>query len=219
MALGVECTERRLTDDERRAVERKIGRTSRQFRRLVPNVLVVSGLVCGLLCGLTVLASDVRWHVVVAVWSGIAMVIALPAAFSAWRDLSRQVRRLEEALDADHARVTRVCSDAVVELEEIEDEGACYAFRIGPRKVAFIDGQEFYASRSFPNSDFSLVSILGRDGREIDFTIRKAGSRLTPVRQIPAEVKQRLSIPEHLAVIDAGLDDLERSLARPSIHV
>jgi hypothetical protein len=50
-----------------------------------------------------------------------------------------------------------------VEFEGEEDEGACYAFEYGLDASIFVAGQEFYDD-DFPNSDFSIVEILGASG-------------------------------------------------------
>jgi hypothetical protein len=64
----------------------------------------------------------------------------------------------------------------------------------------------------FPNSDFSLVEILGSRGQAIDTLITKRGRKLMPLRVIPASIKNRLELPEHLEVVNAPLERLESAL-------
>lgn len=97
--------------------------------------------------------------------------------------------------------------------EEIEDEGACYAFQVEPEQVLFVVGQDFYESARFPNSDFSLVHIRAESGDLVEMPFLYRGSKLSPIRTVPARVKATLRIPEHLSVMEGSLADLEARLA------
>jgi hypothetical protein len=77
----------------------------------------------------------------------------------------------------------------MVELQEGEDEGACYAFQLDDDQILFISGQDYYSSSQFPNSDFSLNQILDDQGRLLEELISKQGEKLQPVHQISAHVK------------------------------
>lgn len=104
----------------------------------------------------------------------------------------------------------------MVELEEQEDEGACYAFQIAGNRIVFISGQDFYASARFPNNDFSLIHIYREDGALLEGFIEKRGTKLNPSRKIPSEMKEKMEVPDHLKVIDGTLDQLESLLAPAS---
>jgi len=80
--------------------------------------------------------------------------------------------------------------------------------------VVFIVGQEFYENDDFPNTDFSIVEILGERGQPIDALLIKRGRKLTPERVVPAATKNRLNLPEHLTILPATLDHIEASLSR-----
>jgi hypothetical protein len=124
-----------------------------------------------------------------------------------------QIPILESALRAGRAREIRIQSPRVVEFEEEEDEGACYAFEHDAGSSIFIVGQEFYEDEGFPNADFSIVEILGESGTPIDSRVVPHGRKLTPERIVPAAVKHRLELPDHLAVVAAPLDRVESALA------
>jgi hypothetical protein len=121
--------------------------------------------------------------------------------------------RLSQTLESGRAREIRVVASAVVEFEEVEDEGACYAFQIADAQMVFVSGQLFYSSAKFPNSDFSLVDVLSPSGELVDCFIRKQGEKLVPIRIVSADVKQRLRIPPHLHVMAGTLAQLEQLLA------
>ncbi len=102
------------------------------------------------------------------------------------------------------------------EFEEVEDEGACYAFEIDWDRTVFVVGQQFYAGPKFPSHDFALVYILSERGDPVDMVIGKRGPRARAARTVPAVTKLELEIPEHLEVI-AGrprqVEDLLKSAA------
>lgn len=79
----------------------------------------------------------------------------------------------------------------------------------------FVVGQEFYEDDDFPNTDFSMVEILGAAGGPIDVLLKKDGRKLPPERVIAASVKNGLELPQHLDVLPVALDRLERTL-RPA---
>ncbi len=112
----------------------------------------------------------------------------------------------------NQAHVIRIQSDQMVEFEEREDEGACYAFQVGDR-IVFVAGQDFYPSAKFPNSDFSLVEITDSRGALVEMVIDTAGKKLQPIRTIAAELHSKLRSPEHLQSLQGRLEDIDRLLA------
>jgi hypothetical protein len=144
------------------------------------------------------------------------LVIGLWSMSSARKHLSKQIARLEEALSRNRAAVTRIASEQMVEFEEIEDEGACYAFQVAENKITFVSGQEYYPSAKFPNSDFDIVDISASDGFPVEGGIEKRGKKLAPLRRIIAKAKETLTVPDDLSVIDGKLEDLEELLRAPN---
>jgi hypothetical protein len=121
-----------------------------------------------------------------------------------WR---RQAAALDAGLSANHARVTRIASDRVVEFEEFEDEGACYAFDAGNGRAIVLTGQEFYEDESFPNSDFSIVQVMAGQA-VVDMLITRAGRKITPERVEPAAKKAQLDLPDDPQVVEIPLERL-----------
>jgi len=56
------------------------------------------------------------------------------------------------------------------------------------------------------------VDILGDGGQPIDVLLLKRGRKLQPDRVVPAAVKNRLELPEHLTIVPGSLDRIEASL-------
>jgi hypothetical protein len=210
---------RPLTETERRVLRAKIRSLTARGRRASVAALPVTGGIVVVLWLWTVLASDVNWVIVTAFWlivgAGIALWVRRDMR-SHGRDFETMSRGLESALRRNAADVYDVRARLFAELEEIEDEGACYAFELDDGRIAFIQGQEFYDGARFPSLDFSLVYILDEAGQTVDMLLDKRGAKAIPARRIPAAVKQRLDVPDHLEVRTGRIADLENILATSS---
>jgi hypothetical protein len=208
---------RTLTETERRTLRAKIRSLTVRGRRASTVSLPITGGGVFVLWLWTMLASDAAWFVITGFWIVVGVAIAL------WvrRDLGKHGRHLddmaqglESALKRNAADVYDVRARAFAELEEIEDEGACYAFELEGDRLAFIQGQEFYQSARFPSLDFSLAYVLDEGGRSVEMFIAKRGAKVAPAKRIPAAIKQRLDIPEHLEMRVGTIRDLESILDR-----
>lgn len=206
--------ERPLSESEVRRIRRRATAVRERLWRGPRTALKISSVLCGVLCVVTLLASTVEWRVIVVFWAAMALVFTALAVATGLRDLLRLARQLEETARLGKAEVVRVRCGAMVELEEIEDEGACYAFQVEPDKVLVVDGQEFYATKRFPNEDFDLVHVRDGSGQLVELFIETHGRPLTPSRTIPSTIKGTLEVPEHLSVVPGKLDELERVFAR-----
>lgn len=211
-------TRRSLTPAERRLTQARIksltGHASRASTRSVP----VAGAIVSALWVWTLLASDAPWHIVTVFW------ITIGAALTLWLrrsmrgntgNFQRMIRDLESALARSEADAYGVRARAFVEFEEVEDEGACYAFALDENRLLFISGQEFYAGAKFPSLDFSLVYVLDQAGQPIEMFIDKRGPAAKAARIVPRSVKNTLEIPEHLEIRSGTLDEVE-SLLEPA---
>ena len=210
-----------LTEKERRLIRGKIRNLNAQGRRASRAYLPIAG---GLILALwfwTLLASDAPWIIITAFWlvvgGGITLWVRKDMRTHAGH-LEGIARGLESALRRNEADAYDVRASSFAELEEIEDEGACYAFQLDGNRLVFISGQEFYESARFPSLDFSLLYILDERGERVDMFIDKRGARTAPARTIPAGVKKNLDVPDHLEVRIGRIDDLEDSIGRPSPH-
>lgn len=210
----LEPIERPLTPGERASLTTRIASAAAERRLALVKTGAASAAVCAVLAALTVAASDAPAMVILGFWLAMAAVFTVWIGWP-WRKLMHgQVVTLEDARRADKARVIRVQSSRVIEFEEEEDEGACYAFELGPAASVFVVGQEFYEDEQFPNADFSIVEILGTSGHPVDSVVITNGQKLSPVRVVPVAVKQTLDIPDHLSVVTTPLEGLEAALGR-----
>jgi hypothetical protein len=207
---------RPLSIAERRLIRSKIGGSDRRQRTVSKRVPVAALGIILLLWLATLLASDAPWAVITVFWLIVGAVIGLWLRHDQRKD-DRHVREwaqgLESALRRNEAEVFDIRARAFVELEEFEDEGACYAFELDEgRRVVFVSGQEFYEAARFPSLDFSLVYALDEEGRPADMLIEKRGPKAAPARTMPFAVKHAFEIPEHLEVVEGPLDQMEARL-------
>jgi hypothetical protein len=211
----LEARERSLTDAEQRLIDRQIrglaSQSVRQRRALSVGIVAVF-----VLWALTLVASDAPWWVVTAFWLVVGAVIVV------WvhRDLRAtgvvvdQMRiGLESARRHNRARVVDVRSRAFAEFEEVDDEGACYAFEVAGPRLVFIVGQQYYAEARFPSLDFSLVEILDESGGVASEHLEKRGPRAKPALVVPAATKLTLRPPEHLEVVEGSVVEVETIMA------
>jgi hypothetical protein len=208
----LEIKKRSLSDKERRYLLASISKLDRFARGIKIRIIITTLIVYGLLWVATSLLSDAPWPVVTFFW------VCLGTGMGVWmitgerRKISRRKEWIEAALSRNEAEVAHIRSSEMVEFEEIEDEGAAYAFQVDGDIVVFVEGQDFYPSARFPNTDFEVIRIYGRDDEMAEMLIEKHGEKLRPVRRISARVKRTLSLPGHLKTVRGRLAELERIL-------
>jgi len=204
--------ERELTATERALLESRAAALDTGHRRGPWQSLAVAFAVGAVLCAATLAASDAPAAVIVPFWAAVMTMIGLWVGLESRRGFRRQAGYLRDGLRSNKARVLRVQSAQVVEFEEVEDEGACYAFQVTGDQMLFVCGQAYYADETFPNDDFSIVEVLASNDVVVEELMMKAGARIEPERRIPAGVKARLEIPQHLDVVRGDISNLEALL-------
>lgn len=210
--MPIEHVERDLTKAERAELAARVERLDRLTRFSLLKAAAASLIVCAILAAVTLLASDAPRPLIVGFWLGMTLLFNVWIGTQGRAGFRRQRTALAQAIRHNRARVCHIRSTRVVEFEEIEDEGACYAFDVGDRRIVFVQGQEFYADDEFPNTDFSLVDVLGPGNAAVDAIFIKTGARLEPERRIGRDVKDRLTIPDHLEIIEGDLETIESPL-------
>ncbi len=208
----LETLERPMTSDEYFSLRTRLQNARDEGGKALLKSGAASAAVCGVLMALTLAASDAPVIVVVGFWVLMMVVFTLWIGLPRRRLMLDQISILQDALHGNRARERRLRSERVVEFEEEEDEGACYAFDHDGVSSIFVIGQEFYEDDDFPNSDFSMIELLGAAGTPIDVLLTKRGRRLTPERVIPAAIKNRVELPEHLSIVPAPLERIESAL-------
>jgi hypothetical protein len=208
------AVERALTSDERAMLDSQLAEVRRRRATVLPKIGLVSAVGCALLAVATLAASDAPASVIIAFWTAMALILTV---WIGWPEVRRERQRegvLNDALRTSRGRATRIASSRMASFDEIEDEGACYAFAIDDHTAVFVVGQQFYESAEFPNDDFELVQVLASNGAVLDELLITHGRKLAPERTIAAAVKATLEIPQLLETVSASLDQIEASLRR-----
>jgi hypothetical protein len=209
---------RPLTEKEHRLLNGVLVRRQRRLATLRRRMLVIGSVLSGALWGLMMIATLLdkkgpTWYASLSIALSIALPISLWSYLSLRPKVFAEVCQVESALRRNEARVTRIQSQAMVEFEEIEDEGACYALQLDKHRIVFVSGQDYYPTAQFPNDDFSLVSIYGDDNILVEAFIENHGNKLQPFRSVSSEQKSRMLIPFHLQTIEGDLNQIEQLLA------
>lgn len=207
----VDQTERRLLDDERRVLDRRRREAERAATAALRRFGLVSGSICAVLCVLTLLASDAPPAVVIGFWTLMAAMFTLWTGLPERRQARQRAGAYAAALAHDRARVTRIRSERVVAYEEVEDEGACWAFDAGGGRTIFVSGQMYGADAGFPTSDVTFVEVLLPNGAAVDELVTLDGRRLEPEHRVPPAVTLAGEVPEHLQTIDVPIDRIGRA--------
>jgi hypothetical protein len=139
-------------------------------------------VVCAVLAVLTPLASDAPSVVIAGFWVGLAVLFTVWTGLPERRAWRARASTIDDALKVNRARVTRIASDRVVEIQEVEDEGACFAFDAGSGRTIVVARQECYSDETFANSDFSILEVLGWAGA-VDVIVTRAGHKVEPERR------------------------------------
>jgi len=171
-----ELIERKLNDKEIRLLKSGIRRHEKQIRPPHRTVLI-SGLLGYGAAGLIVLAGNLLSKERTPIWfttlilfgAGTFLFISVFRSFYRQnKGSSRMVTVLNDALAGGTARVETIRSTRFIEVEELEDEGACYLFEIDDGRPFLIFGQEYYSDSQFPSTDFSLVDILDANRNPVE---------------------------------------------------
>lgn len=203
---------RPLTDKEKRLLKASMSSLKRQFNKLQKRTLVSSFIIFGMLWGLTMLGAIASWKIITIFWLCLGIGISLWNIITERQKVLKRIRAYDAAMNRNEADVLHIRSNAMIEFDEIEDEGACYAYQVDDESIIFIAGQDFYPSARFPNNDFEIVHIYDSARNLIEMLINKNGDKLEPVRNVSSEVKKKLRLPNHLETIKGKLADIEQIL-------
>lgn len=217
-----ELVERELNTREIRLLKSKVRRYEKEVRPAY-RVALVAGLLGYGVAGLIVLAGNLLSKDKTPLWFTLLILVGVGTFLfvSVSRGLLKQnkhVRRMvcviHDALEHGSVREEIVRSDRMIEVEELEDEGACYLFEVEDRKLLLLFGQEYYSGPKFPSTDFSLVEILDSRKNFVDLFVDKRGEKLKPYKMISAKSRLKHLIPYDHKFIDCGIGELEEHLTK-----
>ena len=170
----------------------------------------------GALAAATCLASDDPWSWILAFWAVVGGGMMLWIHITEVRSLAASLAAQQAALTGNRARTKRVRPEAVVVIEDDDDEGPCYVFALPGDKLLFLHeyvlDQELPEGTTFPSTDFEMAEIGGEPGRPVCGRVVALGQPLTPLRRLPVAFRREFQLPAHEVVIDGRLDRLEQVL-------
>jgi hypothetical protein len=207
----LEPSRRPLRDAEKRLLRARMAALDTAASNLSASVLLPAAALFAVLWSTTLMLSDAPTAVVTAFW----IVVGGAITYWVYRERRRDLlhaeptrRRLQSALRRGEADTYDFRNSGFIEFEEIEDEGACYAFQLADERLAFLCGQEFYPRARFPSRDFCLVYPLAGNGDAVDMVIEKRGPRVDPDRRLSSADRERLEISTSLEVRSGRIDNL-----------
>ena len=214
--------ERKLNDKEIRLLKLRIHGYEKQIRPLY-RVLLICGLFGYGTTGLIVLAGNLLsvnktplWFTLL-IFAGVGTFLFISVSRSILRQDKHNramVCSINEALQNGTVVEEIVKSERMIEVQELEDEGACYLFEVEGKKLLLLFGQEYYPDTKFPSTDFSLIQILDSKKKPVESFVEKRGEKLKPYRTIPAKDRLKRIIPYEQKFINCGIDELDDHLAQ-----
>jgi hypothetical protein len=175
-------------------------------------VTTATGIVCGGLWLATLLASDASRFAITVVWAVVGLAIGLSVLGTQEAALRSRVAALESALRRNAAIVHRIRGSEVIDVEEPEDEGACWLIQLPEEQVLVLAGQQYYPTPRFPSDDFSLIEILREDGQILDCLLKTEGKKLEPTRTLAANAQRDLLLPGLLPTLKGSLSNVDALL-------
>ena len=181
-----------------------------RYMRVIPYVSL--GL-AAILCVVTLLAArGENPLVIVAFWLAIGLGIFGWIFWEEKRKLRRGTDPLKEALRLDEVTVHHVKSGACVKLKAWDDLGPWYAFEVGEGSLLLMGGPELPLYRRFPNTEFRVSQISGREGGVLGADVEVRGKPLQPLRVIEGNWVQEFRPLEFMEVLGGSLENLESLL-------
>lgn len=204
---------RSLTETQRKLLAEEIKEIHDRKRLFCRRLAIAYLSFCIFCCGLTIFAANVAWYWAVIAWSLIG------ACLFGWSVLEensknrKHVDRLARILEKNEAEVIHVESHEMVEFEEIEDEGATYAFQVDSEQILLLSGQEFYPTEAFPSSRFEIICMNDAMKCGLDTSIESFGDKLQPLRTISVAAQNNFRYVQGVEVLNGRLNDIERLLS------
>jgi hypothetical protein len=201
-----------LSATEKAALSRRIAFQKRKLNRLIAQNILISLIVSAGLAMLVLLTSNAPRLAVLLFFATSSCLFGVWSGFSLRQTSRKLISIWESALVENRVSVVRIAAHEMVEFEEVEDEGACYAFQLPDNEVVFVSGQDFYPTTTFPNTDFELAEIRASNGKLVELKLIKHGVKLKPTRIIQAKDQVQLAKPNHLQVLKGRLSEIETLL-------
>src|SRR5262245_28554207 len=120
--------ERSLSQSEKRLLMGRLHALQRRRASVFRHIALAVGIVVGILWAAKLVVSDAPAWIISCFWIALGCVVGFWVFRNESASLTIAMANLQSALRYDHASVVEVQATELVEIEEREDEGACWLF-------------------------------------------------------------------------------------------
>ena len=180
--------ERQLSGQEIKTLDKRVKDIGKRKSRLIK--FIISWTLASLVVG-----TIASFYVDRGLWILLVVTVLIFIAIGLWSYLDskspfdKELKGIEELKAKNLVTSIQVKTHEYYELVEEEDEGVYYLFQIHTDKVLSFGGQDFYASKKFPNSDFEIVEGKGSSGQIVLLETYCHGEKIKPIKKIKGKEK------------------------------
>ncbi len=180
--------ERQLSGQEIKTLEKRVKDIGKRKSRLMKFVIfwTLTSLVVGIIASFYV---DRGLWILLVVTVLIFIAIGLWSYFDSKLPFDRELKGIEDLKAKNLVTSIQVKTNEYYELVEEEDEGVYYLFQIQADKILSFGGQDFYASKKFPNSDFEIVEGKSNSGKIVLLETYCHGEKIKPIKKVKGKEK------------------------------
>ncbi|MBX2843531.1 MAG: hypothetical protein KTR26_17295 [Flammeovirgaceae bacterium] len=153
---------------------------------------------------------------------GIFVLLGLYLFTSLWtnyyniRNNTRQLDNHQFAMENQKAEIIQCASELVLKMEDSGFEGPDYFFQVEDNLILYIGGKAYYENEKFPNSDFEVIRIFGKNNDMVFFDIQTKGIKVNPQIVIKRKGKKKYLqsevFPENYEVMEGNVKSLGNTL-------
>ena len=126
------------------------------------------------------------------------------------------IEEIDEAISLDYAIVYKCYAKHCASFQNKSLDEPAHFFEFEDKKLFFLSGFDFYPNERFPNSDFEVVVIKSKEGKNLQSNLICKGIFLKPNIVLSDKLKKILrdqkKYPENLSVMPGNLEELEQVL-------
>ncbi|WP_020533433.1 hypothetical protein [Flexithrix dorotheae] len=153
---------------------------------------------------------------------GIFVLLGLYLFTSLWtnyyniRNNTRSLENHQFALEHQVAEIIQCHSEAILKMEDSGFEGPDYFFQVEENLIFYLGGQAYYEDEKFPNSDFEVTRIFGKEKAMVFFDLQNKGIKVKPQIVIKRKGKKKYlqseKFPKNYEVMEGNIKTLENTL-------
>jgi len=127
-------------------------------------------------------------------------IIIIWALFSNIKDFKKNILELKGIIEDNKVKVIRCKTNKFIEFQEYKDFGVNLFFQVEKNKILYLGGQDFYPTKSFPNTDFEIAYH-----RHLDFGTLCLGEKIKPLKKYGVNKTYQLIESEKMEYLSDGI--------------